>query len=115
MTSARLRGRPGEEVHPPGDRHRAAVRVLPRRRDEHAGGALRQPVHEQPAVVDRDRDRLDPEPLERAPEVRADGSSIASVRPSASHSRAAVANAPCAPAVTTICSGVARTARDIPR
>ena len=64
-------GGPGEEVHPARDRHRAAVRVLPRRRDEHGGGPVGQAVHEQPAVVDRDGDRLDAEALERAPEVRA--------------------------------------------
>ena len=116
MTTAPVAVRPGEQVHPARDRHRAAVRVLPRRRDEHARTGRRAAGPR--AARGRRRGRGSsrrPSPSNVRRRCGLDGSSIASVRPSDSHSRAAVANAPCAPAVTTTCSGVARTARDMPR
>ena len=109
--------RPGEEVHPARDGHRAAVRVLPRRRDEHgADGPSGRRSTSSPRSSTGTGSCRRPAPSNVRREVRArQGSSVARVRPSASHSRAAVAKAPWAPAVTTTCSGVARTARDMPR
>ena len=91
--------RPGEEVHPAGDRHRAAVRVLPRGRDEHA-----------PTAPSGSRSTSSPrsstgtgivsiaEAVERAPEMRRSTGppSRASARRTAT-AGPAVANAPWAP------------------
>ena len=64
-------GGPGQQLHPPRDRHRPAVRVLPRRGDHHGGRSVRQAVDLQAAVVDRDVDQRHAERLEHPLEVRA--------------------------------------------